>query len=232
MFNLLSKIRPKWLVQTSLSQLFAVVLLITLKVAKAVVVFWGRAGFCSFQQHVGGNKPLFPGLFVCIFVFFLFSFHLLSSLNVILLIWLAIFKHKWAVGLFLRFCPPPLLSHLSFATSHGKRLCLERISDFFWGSNRYCSWLQLAGLHWSTHYNFISCHYWQQNPRWCDTYFPPKKKQTTKWQQIVRAHWLFVFSIQFCKFHLCSTETVTKKGEVPEVFSSVRRHALSLPNYV
>lgn len=176
MFNLLSKIRPKWLVQTSLSQLFAVVLLITLKVAKAVVVFWGRAGFCSFQQHVGGNKPLFPGLFVCIFVFFLFSFHLLSSLNVILLIWLAIFKHKWAVGLFLRFCPPPLLSHLSFATSHGKRLCLERISDFFWGSNRYCSWLQLAGLHWSTHYNFISCHYWQQNPRWCDTYFPPKKK--------------------------------------------------------
>lgn len=99
------------------------------------------------------------------------------------------FKHEWAADLFLRFCPPPLLSHLSFAASHRNGLCLERIWDFFWGgSNRYCS-ESAARLHWSGDYEFISdvnCS--QSYILW--HLFPNQNWRASDYQRVRMSRWL------------------------------------------
>lgn len=96
------------------------------------------------------------------------------------------FKHEWAADPFLRFCPPPLLSHLSFAASHRNGLCLERISDFFLGRQKP---ILLKECRWSGDYEFISdvnCS--QSYILW--HLFPNQNWRASDYQRVRVSRWL------------------------------------------
>lgn len=119
------------------------------------------------------------------------------------------FKHEWAADLFLRFCPPPLLSHLSFAASHRNGLCLERISAFFLGRQKA---ILLGECRWSGDYEFISdvnCS--QSYILW--HLFPNQNWRASDYQRVRMSRWLCRVYRSFWIFVLHYAEaTQTDRG--------------------
>lgn len=145
------------------------------KISRGHLGFLRKSLFCSFSAVCWWEHPPPPPgtLFIQFRIFFFyFSFHLLSFLNVILLIWLAILKCKWAVcSFFFKFLSPTTLVTSVTCNLPQEEALFEAVTDIAHG-------VQLTCLHhWSHHYSLLSCRDWSQNPWWCNTYTPPPHTQ-------------------------------------------------------